>query len=144
MLDQKVYADLIDEIINDWVSDAKDTIQNLYSEQKRKLETAVLKDEYDPSKNEIKHIPTELSFEDSDKNNFLIKITAGSELENLILHAQSIGTANVSDEILNFFGLDSETSDRLNMGRKYFNPTGAHTIFRNDLVEILGGQKDMP
>ena len=129
-------------IINRYLFSARKAVINYYNSNREFYEKVTLKDEKE--KDISKEIPTEISV-DMGETNLLISVRAGTELEAMILHAQHTGTGlDVNKRILEYFGVEPNTAERLDVGRKYFNPNGADVVFRNDMVTILGGKKLMP
>lgn len=122
---------------------SKSEILNYYEHNREYYETVTLHDE-EKNKSITKQIHTEINFIDY-KDGFEIEITTPTELEARILRAQFIGTAmGVAKDILEYFGVEENSSDKMGFSKKYFDPTSGHIHFRTDMIKITGAKELTP
>lgn len=134
----------IENILVEWQSEAEDKTGNLV-ERDYKVITVELLDYNDPLKRDKRDIKVYFDFEFVDPYNFELSLFAETEMENIVLHAQSTGTAQqFNDQILEFFGYNPQDMTKKQKENKYLNVTGLETIFRNDIRQLLKGEWDMP
>ncbi len=122
---------------------SKSEILNYYEHNREYYETVTLHDE-EKNKSITKQIHTEINFIDY-KDGFEIEITTPTELESRILRAQFIGTAmGVAKDILEYFDVEENSSDKMGFSKKYFNPTNGDIHFRTDMITITGAKELTP
>jgi hypothetical protein len=126
-----------DKIVEE-LSDKKNEIESFYNERKNSLETVTLKNTKGSSLTKI--INTDISFEDLDWTLFLASINVDNEIEAKVLLQQYMGTHQVSDEVLEYFGLNS---DEVNNDERYFNPNNVDYRFINDLRTKFNAKKQI-
>jgi len=131
--------DQFQEIVSEEIANKKTKIASYYYEKKKSLESVTLKSDDGQDKKKI--IPTNIQFQDIDWTLFLTYINTVSEIEAKILIQQYIGTHTVSDEVLQYFGLNpSEVKE----DSKYFEPNNVDTRFINNLRTKFNAEKQMP
>jgi len=130
-----------EEIISNQLDDMEDVIKDYYERNRDFYEIVQLKDEDKKQKTITKRIPTEIVIE-RDELDINIAIVTNDKVNDRILHAQHTGTGlQISDQILDKFGVPKESRTKLVMSRKYFDPNNADIVFKNDLKILLNAKK---
>jgi pantothenate kinase len=148
LLNVKRIEGSIDNYLSESKEILKQRIKEYYELKKDDIETVVLKDLNDPSKNVTKKINTNIEFENTKDGNFEFYFVFEKSIEEKIYRAQQTGTAiSIDKEILDYFEIDTEglTSLQLRdvMENKYFDPKGQLISFPNDLRYLLNANKDL-